>query len=439
MKTNKFWTVLSKALAIATVTLIMALILTSGAWAANTYKILSQFNGTDGADPNDAQFVFDAAGNLYGTTVSGGANGHGTVFELSPNSDGTWTETVLYSFTGGSDGSNPMAGVIFDTIGNLYGTTLSGGNSGAGAVFTLTPNSSGGWTESVIYSFTGGSDGQQVTGGVIFDAIGNLYGTATEGGASGHGVVYELTPNSGGGWTQSVLYSFEGGKDGTYPDHASLIFDTAGNLYGEAAMGGKGNCNWIRRGCGTVFELTPNPNGTWTETVLHRFAGGKDGGTPESTLIFDQVGNLYGTTLFAGGGACGGNGGTGCGTVFQLIPKSGGGWKERVLLRFAAAAKKGTNSWGGLVFDTTGNLYGTTITGGGGKCQNWWGAGCGTVFELSPNSKGGWTEHVLHRFQGAVGGNPYGEVFLDGQGNIFGMVSGEGTSGSSGAVYEITP
>jgi uncharacterized repeat protein (TIGR03803 family) len=423
MKRNLFWTSVSKALAVIAATLIMALTLAPGAWAANTYKILNQFNGIDGADPKDALFTFDAAGNLYGTTFEGGAYGSGTVFELSPNSDGTWTENVLYSFTGGSDGSSPMAGVIFDSIGNLYGTTVWGGNNGSGTVFTLTPNSGGGWTESVIYSFTGGSDGYQVVGGVIFDAAGNLYGTATEGGASGNGVVYELTPNSGGSWTQSVLYSFEGGTDGSYPDHGSLIFDAAGNLYGETATGGKGSCNWTKGGCGTVFELTPNSNGTWTQTVLHRFAGGKDGANPESTLIFDQAGTLYGTTLFGGGGPCS----MGCGTVFQLIPKSGGGWAERVLLRFPV--KNGTNSKGGLLFDTSGNLYGTATSGGSGKCQN---SGCGTVFELSPNSKGGWTERAVHRFRGTPGANPYGEVVLDVQGNIFGMASGEGTiDGSS--------
>jgi uncharacterized repeat protein (TIGR03803 family) len=432
---NLFWAAISKVLTVVTVALTVILVLTSGARATIKYTILNQFDWTNGADPLDAQFVFDAAGNLYGTTSGGGAYGEGTVFELSPNSDGTWTGAVLYSFTGGSDGSTPFAGVIFDAAGDLYGTTLSGGDGGSGTVFTLTPNSGSGWTESVIYNFTGGSDGRQITSGVIFDAAGNLYGTASEGGASGHGVVYKLTPNSDGTWTESPLYSFKGGKDGTYPDHASLIFDAAGNLYGEAAMGGKGRCNWNRLGCGSVFELTPNSDGTWTETVLYRFAGGKDGATPESTLTFDQAGNLYGTTLFGGGGPCGGNGGEGCGTVFELSPSSGG-WTEQVLLRFPA--KDGGNSWGGVVFDTAGNLYGTTYSRGGGACKTWLGKGCGTVFELTPSS-GGWTEQVLHSFRGSAGGQPFGEVLFDGQGNIYGAVSGEGTNGSDGAVYEITP
>jgi uncharacterized repeat protein (TIGR03803 family) len=168
---------------------------------------------------------------------------------------------------------------------------------------------------------------------------------------------------------------------------------------------------------------------------LYRFAGGKDGATPESTLTFDQAGNLYGTTLFGGGGPCGGNGGEGCGTVFELSPSSGG-WTEQVLLRFPA--KDGGNSWGGVVFDTAGNLYGTTYSRGGGACKTWLGKGCGTVFELTPSS-GGWTEQVLHSFRGSAGGQPFGEVLFDGQGNIYGAVSGEGTNGSDGAVYEITP
>jgi len=433
MKRNQLWAAVSKSLAVVTVMLIMASILAPGAWAAGKYKLLTQFNGTNGADPQDALFVFDAIGNLYGTTPVGGVSGNGTVFELSPNSDGSWTETVLYSFTGGSDGLQPYAGVIFDTVGNLYGTTAWGGDYGKGTVFKLTPNSDGAWTESVIHSFMG-HDGHEPIGGVIFDATGNLYGTTSTGGTSGNGVVYELTPNSDGTWSDNTLYSFTV-KDGSEPNRISLIFDTAGNLYGEAAMGGKGNCEWIRHGCGTVFELTPKSGGTWKETVLYRFAGGKDGATPESTLTFDEAGNLYGTTLFGGGGACGGNGGKGCGTVFELTPTNGK-WTEKVLLRFPA--KNGTNSWGRVVFDAAGNLYGTTNSRGGGSCQNWLGKGCGTVFELVPNSSGGWTEQVLHRFGGAAGGHPYGEVVLDGQGNIFGTASGEGTPGSSGAVFEIT-
>jgi uncharacterized repeat protein (TIGR03803 family) len=438
MKRAKFWAALSRFLAVVTVALILILVLAPGASAASTYKVLYQFSGTDGADPEDSSLAFDAAGNLYGTSYGGGAYGIGTVFELTPNPDGTWAETVLYNFAGSSDVSNPMAGVILDSSGNLYGTGIHSGAYGCGGVYELSPNGDGTWSESVIYSFTGGTDGNMPIGGVIFDTSGNLYGTTSGGGASGNGVVFELTPNSDGTWTESVLYSFKAGKDGSYPDHGSLIFDAAGNLYGETTGGGKGRCGWtISYRCGSVFELSPNSDGTWKETVLYRFAGGRDGGKPESTLTFDQSGVLYGTTLFGGGGSCGGNGGSGCGTVFQLVPNSKGGWTEHVLHRFGAQG--GTNPWGGLVFDATGNLYGTAVTRGAGFCQAWWGKGCGTVYKLVPNSKGGWTEQVLHRFSGSTGGNPYGMLVFDGNGNIYGVASGEGTRGSSGLVYEITP
>ena len=234
MKTNKFWTVVSKALAVIAVTLVVALILAPGASAANKYKVLHKFDGTDGAAAEDA-LVFDASGNLYGTTRGGGSIGYGTVFELTPNSGGGWTESVLYSFTGGSDGAAPCDRVIFDASGNLYGTILGGGDYGYGGVYELTPNSGGGWTESVLYSFTGGSDGAYIVGGLIFDTTGNLYGTAMGGGAYGHGAVFKLTPGSDGTWTESVLHSFKGGKGGGYPDHGHLIFDAAGNLYGVTA------------------------------------------------------------------------------------------------------------------------------------------------------------------------------------------------------------
>jgi len=438
MKKNRFRAAAGKTLAVVTVALIVISVLAPGASAAGKYKILHQFSGTDGSDPEDNLLIFDAAGNMYGTTYSGGAYGEGTVFNLTPNSDGTWTESVLYSLAGGSDLRNPMAGVISDSSGNLYGTGIGGGAYGGGGVYELSPNDDGTWTESVLHSFTGGSDGRNSIGGVIFDSAGNLYGTTANGGASGHGVVFRLTPNSDGTWTESVLYSFKGGKDGTYPDHASLIFDTAGNLYGEAGMGGRGNCNWVRHGCGTVFELTPNSDGTWTETVLYRFAGGNDGATPESTLTFDQAGALYGTTHWGGGGSCAGNGGKGCGTVFRLAPNSKGGWTEQVIHRFQT--RGGAEPWGGLVFDASGNLYGTAFVHGLGSCSvGGYGKGCGTMFELVPNSKGGWTEEVLHRFSKSPGGNPFGSVVFDANGNIYGVASGEGTHGAHGFVFEITP
>ncbi len=422
MTKNRSWTAISKALSVMTVTLIMALILAPGARAAGNYKTLHKFTGgADGNQPADT-LVFDASGNLYGTAIEGGSSGAGTVFELTPNADGDWTLSVLYGFTGGSDGRAPLAEVIFDAKGNLYGTSLEGGDYGAGTVFEVTPNSDGSWTESVLYSFTGGSDGAYVVSGLVFDAACNLYGTATKGGAYEHGVVFKLAPNSDGSWTESVLHAFMGGKDGGYPDHGHLIFDAAGNLYGTTA-------GWYGGGYGTVFELTPNSNGTWTESVLHSFFGGEDGMEPEGTLIFDLTGSLYGTT--AGGGAYG------HGTAFRLAPGLDGKWKKDVLHQFRGG-NDGSSPFSGVVFDTAGNLYGTTDDGGAGSCSDPYGTGCGTVFELIPNSKGGWTEQVLRRFAGITAGNPFGGVVLDTAGNLYGTTYNSSFN-SLGVVFEITP
>jgi uncharacterized repeat protein (TIGR03803 family) len=202
---------------------IVVLLLAPGAGAASKLKLLHTFknNNKDGFFPY-AGLIFNAAGNLYGTTESGGANDRGTVFELTPNADGSWTESVLYSFcslTNCADGDDPIAGLIFDQAGNLYGTTYVGGATSGGTAFKLTPHSDGSWTESVLYSFCSHPDHCAVGVGpcclpLIFDTAGNLYGTTILGGYSGGGTVFKLTPHSDGGWTQSVLYEFTGGEDG---------------------------------------------------------------------------------------------------------------------------------------------------------------------------------------------------------------------------------
>ena len=202
---------------------------------------------------------------------------------------------MLYSFNfNGTDGADPAAGLIFDAAGNLYGTTYGGGTYDWGTVFELTPAAGGGWTEKVLYSFLGGADGFFPAADLIFDAAGNLYGTTGYGGAYDNGTVFELTPTGGGDWTEKLLHSFSynlNGMDGTYPQ-AGLIFDAAGNLYGTTVGGGN-------YGGGTVFELTPTAGGNWTETVLHNFnRNGTDGADPYAGLIFDGAGNLYGTTSF---------------------------------------------------------------------------------------------------------------------------------------------
>jgi len=422
MKEKRLLTTVGTMLAVVTVALIVILMLAPGASAAPTYKVLYQFTG--GADGNHPEngVIFDADGNLYGTTYEGGAYGNGIVFELTPNADGSWTENVLYSFGGSGDGTWPWSGLVFDAAGNLYGTTMEAGAYGDGTVYKLTPNSDGSWTETVLYSFAGGRDGISPTAGLIFDTAGALYGTTRGGGRGkcqnwekGCGTVFKLTPNSDGTWTESVLYRFGGGKDGWLPDHSNLLFDAAGNLYGATIWAG-------RYGCGTIFELTPESGGNWTEKILHQF-NCTDGELEEGTLIFDKADNLCGTTN-AGGHHDGGN-------VFKLSIGSDGKWRERVLHDFTGG-RDGGNADGGLIFDTAGNLYGTTRLGGNRS-------GGGTVFELIPNSNGKWKEQVLHRFSGVNGeGTPSGVLVFDAAGNIYGTASADEASGS-GVVYEITP
>jgi len=428
----------------------VTLLLVPFAGAQSKYKSLHKFRaGAGGRYPSG--LIFDQSGNLYGTTVKGGANGFGTVFKLIPNSDGSWTESVLYSFcslTNCADGGTPAAGVIFDGAGNLYGTTTYGGNSGSGycagscgVVFELVPNADGSWAESVLYNFCSlsrcvdGSDPQ----GVIFDPAGNLYGTTLTGGSSsacyiyGCGTVFKLTPGSGGSWTQSVLHSFcsfTNCSDGKLP-FASVIVDGAGTLYGTTFQGGSlSQCEGF--GCGVVFELTPKADGSWKEEILHRFTGGRDGAVPEDSLLFDGSGNLYGTAHL--GGHLTQCGGFNCGVVFELTPDSHGSWKEKVLHSFTGG--DGYGPFASLAFDKTGNLYGTTLLGGDLRLCG--GTGCGVVFELTPNSKGGWTETVLHRFLDHPGAEPYVGVILDASGNVYGTTSGDGST-TFGSVFEITP
>jgi uncharacterized repeat protein (TIGR03803 family) len=424
-----------RALKAAWLAALMAIVLVRGARAQAKYEPLYRFiAGADGSMPS-SDLIFDSTGSLYGTTRGGGASGSGTVFKLTPNADGGWTESVLYSFcslTKCADGEEPGAGMIFDEAGNLYGTTDIGGvascSEGCGVVFELTPHQGGNWTESVLYSFcslTNCADGMSSSGSLIFDQLGNLYGTAGAGGRTscneGCGVVFELMPISNGKWKEKVLHGFNG-DDGAYPD-AGLIFDAAGNLYGTTGVGGaESTCN-APLGCGVVFELTPKAGGNWKEKVLHRFVGG-DGNDPTARLIFDSAGNLYSTT--AEGGALSQCGGIGCGVVFELTPNAGGSWKEKTLHRFGYGTD-GSTPYSDLIFDQAGNLYGTTSGGG---------AGLGVVFKLAPNSTGGWNGKVLHKFthNGSPdgGARPYAGLIFDATGNLYGTTILGGNSNDCG-------
>src|ERR1019366_2789841 len=326
-------------------------------------------NGTDGNYPY-AGLIFDAAGNLYGTTVQGGTYNYGTVFELTPAAGGGWTEKVLHNFNyNGTDGAYPYAGLIFDAVGNLYGTTDGGGTYSYGTGFEVTPEAGGVWTEKVLHNFNyNGTDGANPYAGLIFDVVGNLYGTTQGGGTYSYGTVFELTPAAGGVWTEKVLHNFNNnGTDGAYP-YAGLIFDAARNLYGTTEVGGTHND-------GTVFELTPAGGGSWTEKVLHNFNNnGTDGADPRAGLIFDAAGNLYGTTYV---------GDTyNYGAVFELTPAGGGSWTEKVLHNFNNNGTDGAWPYAGLIFDAAGNLYGTTAGGGT------YGGGGG--FGVTPPAGGGW-------------------------------------------------
>ncbi len=277
---------------------------------------------------------------------------------------GGWTEKVLYRFRDNfKDAAWPYASLIFDAVGNLYGTTIVGGTHGYGAVFELTPKTSEGWTERVLHSFNyDGKDGNAPYAGLIFDTAGNLYGTTLQGGTYGTGTVFELTPKVGGGWIEEILHNFPNndGKDGYY-SNAPLVLGAAGSLYGTTRLGGTYNY-------GTVFELTPKGGGRWIEKVLHSFnLNSADGYYPYAGLALDAAGNLYGTTSDEG---------YGWGTVFELMPKEVGGWKERLLHNFNFNHKDGTEPYAGVTLDAAGTLYGTTLGGGV--------HGYGTVFEITP-------------------------------------------------------
>jgi uncharacterized repeat protein (TIGR03803 family) len=317
------------------------------------------FNHVDGIYPQGG-VILDAAGNLYGTTNEGGADGYGAVFEFSPHAGGTWTGKILYSFHALPDGQNPSAGLTFDPAGNLYGTTEYGGVHGAngGTVFKLTPSAGGAWSKKTLYSFSdSGTDGYYVSSGVVLDASGNVYGTTVNGGGPhGAGIAFELTPSLVGESTETILQTFDG-VNGAYP--TGLIFDASGNLYGGArAYGADGD--------GLIFELSPVSGGGWSESTIHTFVGGSDGFGPDADLIFDGSGNLYGTT--GGGGVNEG------GVVFELTPAGGGVWTESILYSFGSTGDGDGPE--GLIFSAAGDLYGTTVVGGAYNE--------GTVYELVP-------------------------------------------------------
>jgi uncharacterized repeat protein (TIGR03803 family) len=410
----------------------------STSWAGSEYK----FQGVpDGSQPNGG-LVSDGAGNFYGTTSGGGRSECGlstpfcgTVFELSPGTSGQWKETVLYEFKGGADGAGPSGSLVFDAAGNLYGTAISGGlpevcnNVGCGTVFKLSPNKDGTWTDSTLYEFRGGTDAEQAGTGVIFDSAGNLYGSAGGGCiVECDGTIFKLSPNSDGTWTESIIYTFPGGTDGGFP--SALAFDAASNLFGTTFSGGP-------KDSGTVFEMTQSSSGLWAKQILYSFTDGLDGGFPSSGVTLDSVGSLYGETYDGGSFACPESG---CGVAYRLTFDSGK-WKLRVVHTFNGFdGSKGSQPTGGLTFDAEGNLYGTTSGGGNLACNN--GNGCGTVFELSPNSRGGFAFRLVGTFDGTSGTDPNYGVIVD-AGSLYGTTFAGGnpkcTPTGCGVAFAITP
>jgi uncharacterized repeat protein (TIGR03803 family) len=354
---------------------------------------------------------------LVGTTLKGGdSNNDGTVYSLTPGTKGAWTESVLYAFKGAttSDGSEPI-GIWkpLDSTSPLFVTTLAGGTYGAGAVVELTPTSSGSWTEEVLHSFGPSPDGQSPYGAVVADTKGNLYGTTGSGG-KGFGVVYRMQPN-GSSYTESVLYSFEGGNDGANP-HAGLIIDKEGALYGTTVDGGSANS-------GTVFKLTPQGSG-YTESILYSFQGPpNDGAQPYGALT--AVGTL---PLAANGkviGMSSSGGSRGYGIVYELT-LTGSSAKESVLWNFGSVTGDGAYPYGNACIDKKGAIYGTTSAGGSGGPS-----GLGTFFTLTPSSST-YKENV-YSFTGANGASPYAGPSVDSKGNLY-VTTGAGGSKGHGTV-----
>jgi uncharacterized repeat protein (TIGR03803 family) len=412
--------------------LVVFLSLSSFAGAA-TEKVLYSFgtNASDGMTPNGG-LIFDKAGNLYGTTgymPNSQCPDCGIVFELSPTSNGPWTETILYQFcslANCADGQSPRAGLIFDASGNLYGTTQYGGTNGDyGTVFELSPPSAPGgkWTETVLWAFDY-TDGSEPSAKLTWDASGNLYGT-TEGGGGGIGTVFELSPGSPS-WTHKLLYTFcthyPDCSDGAVP-MAGVTFDSAGNLYGTTSEGGTfGGGKW-----GVVYELAPASEGDWTETTIHLFSS-NSGGDPLSEVFFDNAGNLYGTVSQGGPYSP-----AQCGGVFRLTPVAGN-WKAATF-PFNDSGADGCLPLAGVFVDGAANtVFGTTETGpfpyGG------------TVFKIT-----GTQETILYTFcqlDHCADGDQANSFLTPRNGKLYGTTLEGGTSSACGqfgcgVVYEITP
>ena len=359
---------------------------------ARGLTVLYNFAGSsDGGDPL-ASLIRDSAGNLYGTADYGGTAFAGVVFKVAP--DGA--ETVLYSFSGGADGAQPISAVVRDKTGNLYGTTTMGGSANAGVVFKLDP----GGTETVLHNFIGGTDGSTPTGGLLEDKAGNFYGTASQGGTSNAGVLFKISAKG----KYSILHTFTGAtNDGKYPTYTSLLMDSTGTLYGVTEEGGAIDG-------GILYKFSK----TGKLTILHSFMGGTtDGCNVLGTPFVDANGNFYGTTSSCGTSSLG--------TVWKVSANG----NETLLHSFAGGTTDGEYPLAGVIVDPSGDIYGNTETGGASNV--------GTVYGISANG----TFTLVHSFDGTDGKYPYGSFVRSAKGTLFGTTENGGTIGY-GTVWKMT-
>jgi uncharacterized repeat protein (TIGR03803 family) len=398
--------------------LVAAALLFGAMPASAAEKVLYSFTGgADGGGPN-ASLISDSSGNLFGTTHFGGitscggnvGGGCGVVFQLSPK--GTkWTEAPLYAFADGADGGFPNSGVLMIAPGNLVGNASTGGSKvcsiGCGVVYQVA-QISGVWSENVLHTFAG-TDGE-FPNAPLTGSAGMMYSTTVYGGTFGNGTVFRIFP-APEGWTETVLYNFTGKNDGSKP-YGAVVQDASGNLYGTTYPSDSYNG-------GVAYELTPGSGGTWNEQVLHAFGGAGDGSNPYAGVIVGKHG-LFGTTI-NGGPASGG-------IVYELSRTGPNMWKETILHGFGSGTD-GSTPYGGLIADQAGNLFGTTLFGGTSNS--------GTVFEVMPRAGGAWKERVLYNFTGKGDGQyPGPGLVMDASGDLFGTTSNGGKH-AAGVVFEI--
>jgi uncharacterized repeat protein (TIGR03803 family) len=392
-----------------------------GATAAQAgEKTILAFDKTHGAYSLSG-LTSDAAGNLYGTTYSGGSANCGGAFELSPTSGGKWTQTVLYNFQGCQfPGPSPSGTLVFDKQGNLYGAAQGNLNGPSGVIFQLSKKADGTWSSKTIHLFDAFTEGSPF-GDLAWDAAGNLYGVTYAPYTTFSGEVFELSPQPDGSWKETVLVTFPA-PNGVGAPQGGPILDSNGNLYGATFFGIGGFGSNTR---GAVYELSPQANGPWTLTVVYNFTTASSSQFPSSTLTFDSKGNLFGAaqgTAFYG-------------TIFEVSPSASGTWTAKTIHSFTLGNDGGYPS-GPLVADPDGSLYGTASLGGSG-CN---GSLCGLVYKLTPQSGGDWKETIVHPFESANDGSrPSHGLFLDSAGNLFGTTNLGGSRYGYGTVFEITP